>query len=268
MSAQEKAFQDMVNGTPWETITQNHSKSSIYSAYTKYTSTLKENLELMRHDFDSLEKERNELANTVLTLKEDRDVAQSGRDKAQQETEKAYKRLNKVKEELSKDSQELTTIKTGLDLLSQINISEELVSSLAAMDIVDDRDLLARISTAEKYTLLLKEVQHTENKLYPMQQQQLGIQKEIQKQSDELKSVSNQTAIAKSEHSLIIDAVDVTQKALRRYPKKNLIQLFEEIERIEVRGEPKTTARAHTLNTFSYITLCKMHYPEDGLDRY
>ncbi|TFH13582.1 hypothetical protein E4H04_11725 [Candidatus Bathyarchaeota archaeon] len=231
----------MVDGALWETITANHSKSSIYAAYTKYTSTMEVNLELMRREFESLEKERNELSNTVLTLNEDRDVAQSGRDKAWEETDNACKKLAVVKDELNNASQGLNNIHAGLAQLSEKNISLEFVSSLVAMDVVDDVDLLLRISTAEKYTLLLKDVQYTEKKLYQIQQQQQACQRETQKQSEELSSVSNQTTIAKSENSLFIDAVDLTKKGLCKYPKKDLIQLFKTIERIEVRGEPKTT---------------------------
>jgi uncharacterized protein (DUF3084 family) len=165
MNAKERVLKDMADGTPWETLTKNHSKSSLYTAYTDFMPTMEEHLKKMRLEIANLEKEREGTQRQATLFHDERGQALSERDEARQEKELAIGRLEEVREELDTASQELTNIQAGLDRLSERNISEDLVSNLSAMDVMDDKDLLARVSTADRFHQLSEDVEQMEDKL-------------------------------------------------------------------------------------------------------
>lgn len=250
MSARKKAFEAMVNGTPWGTITKTNSKSSIYGAYTEYTPIMKQKVEELRQEARELTQTRdNELSELDSLLKET-EIAQAARDTTIKDSERASEKFEKINAKLEQAQTEFNTITSGLVELHSRGVSEQLVSKISDIDFAGAEDLVSRISTVEKYQDLHDEVKATEGKLGKLHDRIDEDQIKADRLSEEAKSTANQVALVRAKHNLIVDAVDVTQEALKRYPKKDLIGLFKQIRRIEIRGEPKTTLG------FMYVFSC------------
>jgi chromosome segregation ATPase len=241
MSAKEKAFRNMVDGTPWRTITKTHSKSSIYAAYVDFEPHMEKRVSELCQEVQEFEDTLDEVKKQLNSLTLERDRAESVIENTIGEAEEANSQLEHVMERLEQAESELSTVTKKLDELQSKGITIELFSEISEMDIVNNQELNSRIVTAENYAKLLKDHAEMESDLEQLQNKKEQYQTKVERLSEEEKSTANKVALVKSEHSLIIDAVNVTQQALKKYPKKDLMGLFKEINRIEIHGEPRTT---------------------------
>jgi hypothetical protein len=244
MTRKEECLQDMLNfRLSWSQLKRKYSNSTLYDStkeFEKNKSTEYQNLYIKYHELlDKAKKEESKVNLREDQVKKlDKTVATK-----QLKLDSTEQTLLNTQEQVKKAEEILNTTRKQQNAIIEKGIDPMLVNPILNADVKRSHELVKRVSTANKFAEVQKDLLATEQELEKMQKKKEKERKELAQIKDEKRSKANELDELKSKYLLWLAAIQVLVDSYKLGFTLNIVKgIIEELHKLSIKAQPIRSA--------------------------